>query len=88
MSSLLLVFNLVDECHDLSHSVFHVQSTTSMYRLNWFPLLTWLNWVESYNLTKCVLYGDFSKFSLIFHSLFLLIINTQMFLPSPPLGIW
>ena len=38
MSCHLLWFNLL-----LSVTIVHVQSHASMYRLNWFPLLTWPN---------------------------------------------
>ena len=55
VSRLLLILNLVTECHDFSRSSFHVQSQASMSQLNSFPLLTWLNWVESYNLIQLVL---------------------------------
>ena len=65
----------------------HVQPQYFMSGLNFFPLLTRLNWVQSYYWTQLVLSGDLGKFSLIPHSLFLLIIYTLMFFPLPPLVI-
>ena len=79
----------------LSVTIFHVQfvmfhvscSIPTFYVLNQLvSLLTWINGVESYDSTQFVIYGDLSKFSLINHSLFLLIVYILMFSPSHPLG--
>ena len=61
---------------------------SSISRLTWFPLLIRFNWIESYHSTQLVLSGDLNTWSLIPHSLFLLIIYTLMFFPSTPLGRW
>ena len=89
VSIVILELNLVTECHDPSHSVFHVQFfQSSMSRLNWFPSFIRINWIESYNLTQLVLSVGLNKLSLIPHYLSLIIIYTPMFLPSNPLGRW
>ena len=44
---------------------------SSMSQLNWFPLLIRLNWIESYNSTKLVLFGDLKNKS-----------NFQFLIPS------
>ena len=59
-----------------------------MSRLNWFPLLIRLNWIESYDSTQLFLFVDLNKLSIIPNSLFLRIIYTMMLFLSPPLGIW
>ena len=58
MSSVLFGSKHVPECHNSSRSIFHVQSQASMSQLNYFPLLTRLNLVESYKLIQLVLSGD------------------------------
>ena len=88
VSILLFLLNLVTECHNFSCSMCHFQSQASIYLLNYFPLLTQLNWVESYESIQLVLSGDLSEFSRIPYSLLLLIIYTLMFFPLPPLGRW
>ena len=59
-----------------------------MYRLNRFPLLIRLNWINSYKSIQLVLSEDLNKLSLITHPLLLLVIYTPIFFPLPPLGTW
>ena len=70
--------------------IYHIQSVilnaSIIYVLNKLvSLIGLLNCIESYNSTQLVLFGDLNKLSLIIHSLFLIIIYTPMFFPSPPL---
>ena len=59
-----------------------------MSRINWFPLLIRLNWIESYDVTQLVLSGHLNILSLIPHSLLVLVIRTLMFFPASPIGRW
>ena len=79
--------NLVAECHDPLYSVCHAQYVNILCLDSiGLHLLILLHWIDSYDLTQLVLSGDLNKLSLIPHYLFLLIIYTPMFFPSPTLG--
>ena len=86
---LLFGLNLVTGCRDLSRSVYHVQGINiPCFDSIGFPSFIRLNWIESYDSTKLVLFGDLNKLSLITYSLFLLKIYTLTFFSSYLLGRW